>query len=146
ILGYALLASANWQDWSDFGQIAVEVDALSGLSTTVDANYKDTYHLSLGTQYQATPKLLWNAGVAYDTSAVSDSNRTVTVPMGEQWRLGTGVTYALDSSTDLNLSWDLVWMGDLPVDQSKTLSGERISGQYDAAWIQTLTGNATWRF
>ena len=143
---WALLASANWQDWSNFGEISVEVDALSGLSTTVDAHYKDTYHLSLGTQYQATPKLLWNAGVAYDTSAVSDSNRTVTVPMGEQWRLGTGATYALDKNTDLNLSWDLVWMGDLPVDQSKALSGERISGQFDAAWIQSITGNATWRF
>lgn len=143
---WALLASANWQDWSNFGEVSVEVDALSGLSTTVDANYKDTYQLALGTQYQATPKLLWNLGVAYDTSAVSDSNRTVTVPMGEQWRLGTGATYALDKNTDLNLSWDLVWMGDMPVDQSKALSGERISGQFDAAWIQTITGNATWRF
>ncbi len=143
---WALLASANWQDWSQFGEIELQVDALSGTSKTVDAHYKDTYHLSLGTQYQATPKWLWSAGVAYDTSAVSDSSRTVTVPMGEQWRLGTGVTYALDKSTDLNLSWDVIWMGDLPVDQSKKLSGERLSGQYDAAWIQTLTGNATWRF
>lgn len=143
---WALLASANWQDWSEFGEIGVEVDALSGLSTTVDANYKDTYHLSLGTQYQATPKLLWNAGIAYDSSAVSDSDRTVTIPMGEQWRVGTGATYALDKDTDLNLSWSLVWMGDLPVDQSKSLSGERVSGQYDSAWIQTITGNATWRF
>jgi long-chain fatty acid transport protein len=66
--------------------------------------------------------------------------------MGATWRLGTGATYALDKNTDLNLSWDLIWMGDIPVDQSKTLSGERLSGQYQAAWIQTVTGNATWRF
>jgi long-chain fatty acid transport protein len=105
---WAFLASVNWQDWSDFGEIAVEIDALRGLSTTVDAKYKDTYQLALGTQYQATPKLRWDAGIAYDTSAVSDSNRTVTVPMGATWRLGTG--------------------------------------QYQAAWIQTVTGNATWRF
>lgn len=145
---WALLASVNWQDWSDFGEISIEVDtSLAGAqSKTVDAQYKDTYQLALGAQYQATPKLLWNAGVAYDTSAVSDSNRTVTVPMGETWRVGTGATYAVDQSTDLNLSWDLVWMGDLPVEQSKSLSGERLSGQYNNAWIQTLTGNMTWRF
>lgn len=145
---WALLASANWQDWSNFGEIYAEVDTnLAGAqSTTVDAKYKDTYQLALGTQYQSTPKWLWSAGVAYDTSAVSDSNRTVTVPMGEQWRLGTGVTYALDKSTDLNLSWDVIWMGDMPVEQSKSLSGERLSGEYQAAWIQTITGNATWRF
>ena len=145
---WALLASVNWQDWSDFGEISVEVDTslLGAQSSTVDANYKDTYQLALGTQYQATPKLLWNAGVAYDSSAVSDSNRAVTVPMGETWRVGTGATYAVDPSTDLNLSWDLVWMGDLPVEQSKSLSGERLSGQYSNAWIQTVTGNMTWRF
>jgi long-chain fatty acid transport protein len=145
---WALLASVNWQDWSDFGEIYVDVDtSLAGSqSTTVDAKYKDTYQLALGTQYQATPKLRWDAGIAYDTAAVSDGNRAVTVPMGETWRVGTGATYAVDQSTDLNLSWDLVWMGDMPVDQSKSLSGERLSGQYNNAWIQTVTGNMTWRF
>lgn len=145
---WALLASVNWQDWSNFGEVAIEVDTslLGAVSSTVNANYKDTYQLALGTQYQATPKLLWNAGIAYDSSAVSDSHRSVTMPMGEAWRVGTGATYSLDQNTDLNLSWDLVWMGDMPVQQSKSLSGERLSGQYSNAWIQTVTGNMTWRF
>jgi long-chain fatty acid transport protein len=89
---------------------------------------------------------LWNVGVAYDSSAVSDSNRTVTVPMAESWRIATGATYALNEDTDINVSWALVWLGDMPVDQSKTLSGDRISGQFDSAWIQAVTGNMTWRF
>lgn len=145
---WALLATVNWQDWSNFGEVYIEVDtSLAGAqSETINAHYKDTYQLAVGTQYQATPKLLWNAGLAYDSAAVSDSNRTVTVPMGATWRMGTGATYSLDENTDLNLSWDLIWMGDMPVDQSKSLSGERLSGQYDNAWIQTLSGNATWRF
>ena len=145
---WALLATVNWQDWSSFGQISVEVDtnAAGAQSTTADANFKDTYQLALGAQYQATQKLLWNVGVAYDTSAVSDANRSLVMPVGATWRLGTGATYALDKSTYLNLSWDVVWMGDLPVDQSKPLSGQRTSGQFSNAWIQTLTGNMTWRF
>ena len=145
---WALLASVNWQDWSEFGQVGVQVDttANNAQSTTIDANYKDTWHLSLGAQYQATQQLLWNVGVAYDSSAVSDSNRTVTVPMAESWRLATGATYALNKDTDINVSWALVWLGDMPVDQSKTVSGDRISGQFDSAWIQAVTGNMTWRF
>ena len=145
---WALLASVNWQDWSEFGQVGVQVDttANNAQSTTIDANYKDTWHLSLGAQYQATQQLLWNVGVAYDSSAVSDSNRTVTVPMAESWRLATGATYALNKDTDVNVSWAMVWLGDMPVDQSKTLSGDRISGQFDNAWIQAVTGNMTWRF
>jgi long-chain fatty acid transport protein len=145
---WALLATVNWQDWSDFGEISLAVDtnALGPQSTTTDANFKDTYQLALGTQYQATPTLLWNAGIAYDTSAVSDANRSLVMPLGTTWRLGAGATFALDQSTDLNLSWDLVWMGDMPVEQRKSLSGQRTSGQFSNAWIQTLTGNMTWRF
>jgi long-chain fatty acid transport protein len=145
---WALLASVNWQDWSEFGQIGIQVDttANDARSTTIDANYKDTWHLSLGAQYQATQQLLWNVGVAYDSSAVSDSNRTVTVPMAETWRIATGATYALNKDTDVNVSWAMVWLGDMPVDQTKTVSGSRISGQFDSAWIQAVTGNMTWRF
>jgi long-chain fatty acid transport protein len=40
----------------------------------------------------------------------------------------------------------MVWLGDMPVDQAKTASGDRISGQFDNAWIQALAGNMTWRF
>ncbi|MNY18724.1 Long-chain fatty acid transport protein precursor [compost metagenome] len=145
---WALLASANWQDWSEFGDIAVEVDttAFGAQSTTVDAGFKDTWHLSLGAQYQATEQWLWNVGVAYDSSAVSDSNRSVVVPMNESWRIATGATYALNENTDVNVSWAMVWLGDMPVDQAKSVSGNRISGQFDNAWIQAINGNMTWRF
>jgi len=34
----------------------------------------------------------------------------------------------------------------LPVDQSKSLSGDRISGSFNNAWLQSLSGNMTWRF
>ncbi|MGF0237680.1 OmpP1/FadL family transporter [Rhodococcus sp. IEGM1300] len=145
---WALLATVNWQDWSQFGDVGVQVDtnAAGAQSTSINAHYKDTYQLALGAQYQATPQLLWNVGLAYDTAAVSDSNRTLNAPMNDSWRLGTGATYALNKDTDINVSWALVWLGDMPVDQTKNLSGDRTSGQFDNAWIQAVTGNMTWRF
>ena len=145
---WALLASVNWQDWSEFGDIGVQVDttAVGAQSTTVDAGFKDTWHLSLGAQYQATEQWLWNVGVAYDSSAVSDSNRSVIVPMNESWRIATGATYALNKDTDINVSWAMVWLGDMPVEQTKSVSGNQISGEFDNAWIQALSGNMTWRF
>jgi long-chain fatty acid transport protein len=77
---------------------------------------------------------------------VSDSKRSVIIPMDESWRIATGATYALDKDTDINVSWSLVWMGDMPIEQSKNLSGNQISGEFDNAWIQTLNANMTWRF
>lgn len=145
---WAFLATLNWQEWSRFGDIAVDVDTSAGRAqaTTVNAHFKDTWQLALGTQFQATPKLLWNAGIAYDSSAVSSSNRSVVLPMDASWRLATGATYALDKDTEVNLSWSLVWIGDMTVDQSKPLSGKRTSGTYNNAWLQTVGGSMTWRF
>jgi long-chain fatty acid transport protein len=70
-------------------------------------------------QYQVTPMLLWQAGLAYDSSAVSDSDRTFDTPTDESWRLATGVTCTLDRDTELNLGYAFIWMGDMAVAQSK---------------------------
>ncbi|MNP49732.1 hypothetical protein D3C76_1439390 [compost metagenome] len=69
--------------------------------------------------------------------------------MAESWRFGTGLTYSLDGHTDLNLSYELVWLGDMSVRQEKPLpAGEpkQVSGEFEDAWIQALSGSVTWRF
>jgi long-subunit fatty acid transport protein len=90
---WAIMADFGWQAWSEFGQVQVGVE--SGGTTTVDLQYQDTFHGALGVQYRASDKWLFSGGVAYDTSAVEDENRTVTLPMGEAWRLGLGAQYQL---------------------------------------------------
>lgn len=145
---WKLLASLGWQDWSEFGDIGVEVDsdAVGNVSRSVDRKYKDTWHASLGTQYQATPRLRWSAGVGYDSSAVDDSDRTVDNPMGAAWRLATGVNYQLRDGLDLHLAYTLIWMGDMDVEQTKARSGDSLSGSYRNAALHIVGGGATWRF
>ncbi|MCW2271901.1 47 kDa outer membrane protein precursor [compost metagenome] len=144
---WKLLGSLGWQDWSEFGAIGVEVDAdVLGVSRTADRKYKDTWHASLGAQYQATPKLRWSMGLGYDSSAVDDKDRTVDNPMGEAWRLAAGVNYQIDEGLDLHLAYTLVWMGDMDVEQTKARSGGTVSGTYDNAALHIIGGGATWRF
>jgi len=40
----------------------------------------------------------------------------------------------------------MVWLGEMPVDQTQSMSGTRTSGPFDNALIQAVTGNITWRF
>ncbi|OBY49150.1 OmpP1/FadL family transporter [Pseudomonas sp. AU12215] len=144
---WKLLGSLGWQDWSDFGQIGVEVDAnAGGVDRTVDRQYKDTWHASVGAQYQANPRLRWSMGLGYDSSAVDDKDRTVDNPMGEAWRLATGVNYELEEGLDLHLAYTLVWLGDMDDEQTKSRSGETLSGTYRNAALHILGGGATWRF
>ena len=142
---WALLASANWQDWSSFGQVGIDLDSNQPRSASLNANFKDTWHLSLGTQYRFDPRWMWTAGVGYDSSPVEDEDRSVTVPMAENWRFATGLNHVLDEQTELNLSYEFVWMGDMPVTQEKP-NGDRVSGSFDGAWIQAVGASAIWRF
>ena len=144
---WTLLGSLNWQDWSDFGDVGVEVDSnAGGTSRTVDRRYKDTWHAALGAQYQATRQWRWSVGLGYDSSAVDDKDRTVDNPMGEAWRLAAGVNYQVDEGLDLHVAYTLVWLGDMDVEQTKARSGSTLSGSYDNSALHIIGGGATWRF
>jgi len=144
---WTLLGSVGWQDWSDFGDVGVDVDTNGGgTSRTVDRKYKDTWHASVGALYQATPQWRWSAGLGYDSSAVDDDDRTVDNPMGEAWRLATGVNYAVDEGLDLHLAYTLVWLGDMDINQTKSRSGTTLSGSYDNSALHIIGAGATWRF
>ncbi|WED75240.1 OmpP1/FadL family transporter [Aeromonas allosaccharophila] len=131
---WALLASANWQQWSRFGDIDVNS---APYSTTVDMHYKDTWHLSLGTQLDVTPTLRLSSGIAYDSSAVDDAHRTVNLPMGEGWRWGLGASYQLSPATKIEASYTLAWLGDMAVyqkDRTK-LGRPELAGTYNNSYL-----------
>lgn len=144
---WTLLGSLGWQDWSDFGDVGVEVDSNGGgTSRTVDRKYKDTWHASVGAMYQVTPQWRWSLGLGYDSSAVDDKDRTVDNPMGEAWRLATGINYDVGGGLDVHLAYTLVWLGDMDVEQTKARSGNTLSGSYNNSALHILGGGATWRF
>ncbi|MEH6492045.1 OmpP1/FadL family transporter [Halopseudomonas sp.] len=142
-----LLGSLGWQDWSEFGDIGVAVEADAGSVTTgVDRRYKDTWHAAIGAQYQASAQLRWNLGIGYDSSMVDDADRTVDNPAAAAWRLAGGLNYAVDDNLELHAAYTLVWLGDMDVAQSKSRSGETLSGSYDKSALHILGGGAVWRF
>lgn len=144
---WTLLGSLNWEDWSEFGKIGIEVDTdLAGTSISVDRRYKDTWHASIGTQYQATRQLRWSMGLSHDTTMVSDKNRTADNPADASWRFATGFNYAMDDNLDLHLAYTLIWMGDMDINQTKRRSGESLSGSYENSALHIIGGGATWRF
>ena len=144
---WTLLGSLGWQDWSDFGKVGVEVDTdNAGTSTTVDRQYKDSWHASLGAQYQYTPRLRWSLGLGYDSAMVEDDDRTVDNPAGAVWRLATGINYDLGDGMDVHAAYTLMWLGELNVDQSKPRSGETLSGSYKNTALHVLGAGVTWRY
>lgn len=142
---WALMADFGWQDWSQFGNVQAGVE--SGGTTTLNLNYQDTFHGALGAQYRASDKWLFSGGLAYDSSAVEDGNRTVTLPMGKTWRFGLGAQYQASRAINVGAAYTFMWAGDMSVDQGTDLSLRgRVSGSYDSAWFSIASLSLTWRF
>jgi long-chain fatty acid transport protein len=142
---WALMADVGWQDWSQFGDVQVGVEA--GGVNTLNLKYQDTWHGALGAQYRASEKWLFSAGVGYDTSAVDNANRTVTLPMGQTWRFGLGVQYQLSPAVNIGLAETFMWAGDMSVDQGQDASLRgRVAGSYDNAWFSLTSASLIWKF
>ena len=131
-----LYANLNWQDWSNFGLVGIEIDNPDQTSATIDRNYDDTWHASLGLRHQFRSGTLagWalSAGIGYDSSMVENEFRTADVVVDEQWRLGLGGQKELCPGLRMDVGYTLVWMGDTPIDQEgRPPFSPRLQGSYD---------------
>jgi long-chain fatty acid transport protein len=142
---WAVMADIGWQNWNAFGKVDVQVDSANPTSLTTQLNYDDTWHGAVGAQYKPSGQWQFTGGFAYDSSAVSDSNRTLSLPMGEAYRFGVGAMYRWKKDVDLGLAYEFMWLGDMPVVQDSTYRG-RVSGSFDNSWFSFLSANLTWHF
>jgi long-chain fatty acid transport protein len=142
---WVLLADVGWQNWSQFGKVDVGVDSATPTSLTKNLNYEDTWHGAIGAQYRASEKWLLSSGFAYDTSAVSDANRTVSLPMGEAYRFGLGAQWQVSKAVSLGAAYEFMWGGNMPVTQDSAYRG-RVSGSFENSWFSFFLLHLTWTF
>jgi long-chain fatty acid transport protein len=151
---WALLANVGWQNWNQFGQVEVQVNYVpvgdggtDYRATTANLNYQDTWHGALGVQFRASEKWLFSTGVAYDSSAVSDSNRTLSVPMGQAYRIGLGAQWQVSQKVNIGAAYEFLWAGDMPVTQGSVGDYRGyVSGGYNGSYFSFFTVNANWKF
>lgn len=131
----SLYANLNWQGWSSFGKVGLEVHDPNQLSASVNRKYRDTWHAALGLRHRLDSGALqgWSlsTGIAYDSSAVRDRDRTADFVTDAAWRFGLGAQKELCPGTTLDIGYTLVWMGDIPIDQQgRPPFSPRLQGEY----------------
>ena len=144
---WAVMADVGWQNWSQFGAVEVTVNSDTPTSLTKNLHYNDTWHGAIGAQYTASEHWQFSGGFAYDTSAVSDANRTLLLPLGEAYRFGLGALWKYSKNLDFGAAYEFAWTGDLPTTQGQPgdYRGE-VSGSFRDVWFSFFTMNLTWRF
>jgi long-chain fatty acid transport protein len=144
---FAIMGNINWQNWSQFGLVDVTVDSANPKSLTTNLNYKDTGHVAVGGQYRPQDRWLLMAGFAFDSSMVNESDRTVSAPIGAQYRYGLGAQYEYSKSVKLGFDYELQWWGNLSLTQG---DGGRargtVSGTFADTFVNVFCANVTYRF
>jgi long-chain fatty acid transport protein len=143
---WSILGNIGWQNWSRFGMVDVGINSTDPRTLTVDNDYKDTWHVALGTQYHYSPLWTFTGGIAYDSSAVDSDKRTVTLPMAEAWRFALGTQYAIRSDLTLGVAYEFMWNGDMSVNQSRGTEAGTVTGAYHNASFSFVALNLSWKY
>lgn len=136
----ALHASINWTDWSSFKELYADLDNNPG-STVKEEHWKDNYRFAVGATYQLQPKLALRTGIAYDTSAVSDKNRTITIPETDRTWLSIGATYDWTQDFTLDAGFTYIIAKDAPIKESRGYSSDEAAQAVGGQFIGETTGN-----
>jgi long-chain fatty acid transport protein len=143
---WAVMGNLVWQNWSQFGKPDISVSSTNISNETANLNYDDTWGIALGAQYAFAEGWLWSVGGGYESSPMSNSNRSPVLPMDQQFRIGTGVQYSFNDSVTVGAAYEYANGGDNNIDVERGPLAGRVQGDYSSFNFHYFALNLNWRF
>ena len=141
---WAVMGDFGWENWSQFGKVDVAVVSSTTTSLTLDIDFKDTYHVGVGTQYRLNPEWLLNSGFAYDSSMVSAANRSVALPVSATYKWGLGANWLMNEKIKLGFSYEFVYNGDISVSQNRGPLAGQLTGAFNNVMAHFFALTLNW--
>ena len=142
---WTLLGDVGWQNWAAFGAVEIGISTPNPRGLTTQISYRDTWHVGLGAEVQLSEPWRLSFGVAYDSSMTTDENRSLSLALAGQFRLGVGAQVAVDRHWDLGFATELLLDGSPRVDVDRGLLAGHVSGAYSSTWIFFTAFSFTWK-
>lgn len=143
---WTAMVDVGWQQWSRFQKVAISLSDPNATTLSTTLKYEDTWHIALGSEYHFNPCWTFSAGVAYDSSAVTNAHRALDFPIGQQWRFGTGARWYFSSDLIFDFCYEFQWTGDLPVNVNRGRLAGHVDGKFHNVYGQYINANLTWVF
>ncbi|PRY70806.1 OmpP1/FadL family transporter [Halomonas ventosae] len=133
----ALMANAEWTEWSSFDELTVEFEDGRDPSRT-EENWDDTWAFSVGANYALTPQWLLRAGLGVDESPVPSAEfRTPRVPDADRQWATLGATWMPTPELGITAGYMHVFADDGDIDQDgskeENASKGNLSGTYEVS-------------
>lgn len=106
-----LLGDITWTDWSVVDLIQIRNKASGTGLSSLSYNFRDTWRLGVGANYQYSGDWKLRFGVAYDRTPVrSAEDRTMTLPDSNRIWLALGGRYAITPKSSLDIGYAHLFM------------------------------------
>lgn len=133
----ALMANAEWTEWSHFDELVVEFD--DGTESRTTENWDNTWAISVGASYAVNRQWLLRAGLGVDETPVPSAEfRTPRVPDADRRWAALGATWMPNAHLGVTAGYLRVFGDDVEIDQDATPTNENarrgsLSGDYEVA-------------
>ena len=142
---WQLLGDVSWTHWSRIQNIPLVLTSQLGtspagtVSDTLDLQFRNTYRVGVGANYQWTEKFMLKLGIAYDQTPVPGAaNRTVFLPDSNRTWLSFGAKHQLTRNGVLDVGYAHLFMSGGDALRNKGVSNAVpgvqgvVSGSYDS--------------
>ena len=142
---WSLMGNVGWQNWSAFGEFPVGISAANQRTVEANLHFSDTFQIAIGQEYRFADRWLWSAGFAYDSSSVSQTNRSPVLPIDRQLRYGTGVQYDISETLTAGAAWEFLDLGPGPFNVNRGPLAGRLQGHYSTNYLNFVAFNLNWK-
>ena len=114
----AVMGSAIYTQWSVFKTLVLnDVSgavvqltpfrpmASNTIQVTVPQYYRNTWNISVGTEYYTTDKITLRGGVGYDQTPVSNAYRNAQLPDSDRYVVALGGHYQATKTVGIDVGW-----------------------------------------
>jgi long-chain fatty acid transport protein len=123
-----ILGNLNWTRWSRLNELRARFD--NGAPDNVTTfNWRNTWNVSLGVNYQLMPALKLRTGVEYETNASRYGQRNPLVPESTRRLIAVGVNYQFTPKDSVDFGYSHVFFGDFSISSTATAAGT-LNGTY----------------
>ncbi|PKO39184.1 MAG: long-chain fatty acid transporter [Betaproteobacteria bacterium HGW-Betaproteobacteria-6] len=135
-----LLGDVSWTGWSSIPKVDVINAQTTGLGAvdgniaqTLDTDFRDTWRVAFGANYQLNDAWKLKAGIAYDQTPVKGvTTRLVSLPDNDRTWFSIGAQWKPSKTTTLDLGAAYLLVKDTEIDNNQTSAGRgRVTGEYD---------------
>jgi len=131
---WTVLATVEWSNWSRIGTSAAILQPsgapalVATIPSTIPFQYKDGWFYSLGAEYQWNPQLALRAGVAYETSPITDQVRIPPLPDNDRTWLSAGASYQYSAKMSFDFAYSHIFVKSAPINIVDTTNPAFVPG------------------